>query len=102
MWVVVLWLIFAVLVGVYADSKNRNGVAWGILSILLSPLLCWLMLLAIGQPGPNANTHKRCPSCAEWCANEARVCKHCGNSFEQPYKFTGQQGKSVGTGDFMG
>lgn len=26
----------------------------------------------------SADTHKKCPDCAEWIRKEARVCKHCG------------------------
>ena len=83
----IAWIGFAFLVGVVADNKGRNGVAWGLLALIFSPLLTILVVLALGRPGPNADTHKRCPACAEWVANEARICKHCGNNFMKPFDF---------------
>jgi Na+/proline symporter len=38
-----------VAVGLYADRLNRSGLAWGIVSFFLSPLIGWVLLLAIGE-----------------------------------------------------
>jgi len=100
--VFISWIALSFIVGVYANSRGRNGVVWGILAFLLSPLLSWLILLAMGRPGPNADTHKKCPACAEWCANEAKVCKHCGNRFPGMEPEQTNARTAVNTGEFTG
>lgn len=99
---IIFWFAMAAIVGVAANSRDRNGVYWTLLAILLSPLIAGVLVLALGSPGPNANTHKKCPACAEWCANEAHVCKHCGNSFDKPYEFKAAPGSPPSTGEFRG
>jgi Na+/H+-dicarboxylate symporter len=80
----VIWLIFAVLVGVYASSKGRSGVGFFFIAALLSPLIGFI-IAAIVQP-IRANTEakalesgdvKKCPNCAELVKAEAKLCKHC-------------------------
>lgn len=102
----IFWVLLAFIVGIYANSRGRNAIAWGLIALLLSPLLTWLILLAMGKPGPNADTHKKCQACAEWCANEAKVCKHCGHRFSSadggdPSLISGQA-RSPSTGEFIG
>ncbi len=41
---ILVWLGFCVAVGYYANSKNRNPVAWGLLAFVFSPLLAGLVL----------------------------------------------------------
>ena len=43
---IVFWLILAVVVGAAANARGRDGGAWFILAILISPLIAVLMLLA--------------------------------------------------------
>ncbi len=40
------WLILSIVAGAYANSKNRSGFGWFLLSILLSPIIT-LIILAI-------------------------------------------------------
>ena len=44
------WLILATLVGIWAGRRGHNAGQWGFIALVLSPLLAWLILLAIG-PG---------------------------------------------------
>jgi hypothetical protein len=44
------WIGFAVVVGVAANSRGRNGVGWGLLAAVISPLLAGLLLLAMPRP----------------------------------------------------
>lgn len=102
----IFWIALAAIVGVFANSRGRNPVAWGLLALIFSPLLTWLVLLALGRPGPNADSHKKCQACAEWCANEAKVCKHCGHKFaamNEPDTSLGPEASSApSTGEFRG
>lgn len=41
------WIVLAVLVGVFASSRGRNGFGWALLSFFLSPLLGFIILLVI-------------------------------------------------------
>lgn len=79
-----LWFAFAVVVGVGASARGRNGFGWWLLAMLISPLLAVILLAllpSIGSdtvPAPSPNTHVKCPDCAELVLREARACKHCG------------------------
>lgn len=52
--IVIGWVILAVLVGVFADSRGRSGVGFALLSVLLSPLLGLVIVLVI----PDLNKQK--------------------------------------------
>lgn len=84
-----VWLLLAVLVGVFAQRRGRMGFGFFVLSVMLSPLIGWLIVLAIGparsaspQPtaAPTPETHVRCPDCRELVYKDARKCKHCGSA----------------------
>jgi hypothetical protein len=47
--VIFFYIVFAILVAVYANHKKRRGIIWFLLSILISPLLAFLILLIIGS-----------------------------------------------------
>lgn len=87
-----IWLFLAILVGVFAHRRGRMGFGWFVLAVMLSPLLTWLLLLAIGPakragatpapaPSPLADTRDRvpCPECRELVLRDARKCKHCSS-----------------------
>jgi|LauGreDrversion4_2_1035121.scaffolds.fasta_scaffold318553_3 hypothetical protein len=40
------WLILSIVAGAYANSKNRSGFGWFLISIILSPIIS-LIILAI-------------------------------------------------------
>lgn len=41
------WLAFAVIVGVAANTRGRNPIGWFLLSVIISPLLAGLLVLAL-------------------------------------------------------
>lgn len=75
--ILVLWFILSLVIGAAANSKGRNPAGWFLLSILLSPLLAGLFLLAMGQ------STKQCEHCGARIQSEMRICNFCGN--EQEY-----------------
>lgn len=88
---VVLWVLFSVAAGVLANRKGRSGFGYFLLSIVLSPLVGLLFAAVVsdlsakasaGPVGPNADTHVKCPHCAEFVLPEATVCKHCRGALE--------------------
>jgi hypothetical protein len=42
------WLIFAILAGMFASSKSRSGMGYFLLSVILSPLIVFILLLVLG------------------------------------------------------
>jgi len=45
--IVIGWLMFAIIVGVSANSRGRSGFGWFVLAMVISPLIAILFLLAL-------------------------------------------------------
>jgi len=77
-----VWFFLAVLCGVMAGKAERNGFGYFLLAIIISPLLCFLLLVVLGSARksgqPTPETHIKCPDCRELILKDARKCKHCG------------------------
>lgn len=81
--VFVIWIILSAALWAFASSRGRSGFMWFLLSLVISPLLAFVLLLVLrnlkeDEGKPNPNTHVRCPDCREFVLKEAKVCKHCG------------------------
>jgi hypothetical protein len=80
----VAWIIFAVLVGVYAEKKGRSGPGFFFLSLLLSPLIGFLIAIVsspIREKVAQQSGLKKCPDCAEYVQQDAWVCRFCKHHF---------------------
>ncbi len=89
---VLFWLVGAIVVAVIASNRGRSGFGWFLLSLVLSPLICLILVLALGKTGAAAaprdeagqvittESHVRCPDCRELVRRDARKCKHCGTA----------------------
>jgi hypothetical protein len=49
----IVWILLSVVVGVGANTRGRNGFGWFLLSLVISPLLAGLFLLASPQQKHN-------------------------------------------------
>jgi len=85
------YLFFSVLVAAYANLIKRSGLAWLLISLFISPLIAFILLVIIGRPtlpGLFAGLGmKTCPQCAEKVKRAAKICRFCGHTFEEKPKF---------------
>lgn len=73
------WIGFSILCGMIASKAGRSGFGYFMLACIISPLLCFILLLIIGKTNDQmTDTHVKCPDCRELVLRDARVCKHCG------------------------
>src|SRR5262249_11216647 len=49
--IIIFWIAFAIIVGVAANTRGRNGGGWFILALVISPLIAGLLVLALPGGG---------------------------------------------------
>ena len=62
----VFWLAFSVIVGVFASQRrNRSGFGWFVLALLISPVLAFLLCVAMKENDKPAGYNWRIPPHAQ-------------------------------------
>jgi len=87
----IIWIFLCVLVGYCADKKGRNGWAWGIASLFLTPLVIGITLALTpdekdekaqtsfsSNGGEDSDDEKRCPECGYLADAGEQYCPRCG------------------------
>lgn len=67
-----LWLVLSILVAVFANNRGKSGILYFILSVILSPLLSFLIALIAGD-----SSKKKCFNCGQNIDISAKVCPFC-------------------------
>lgn len=63
----ILWLMLCILVGILASHiKNRSGIGFFFLSLLLSPLIGFIIVLVVPEKKENLEEYKKCNKYAEY------------------------------------
>ena len=47
--VFVFWIIFVALVAGYAESRGRSGLLWGLIALVFSPLLAFVIVALLPE-----------------------------------------------------
>lgn len=83
-----MWIVLSIFVSIYAKQKDQSAIAALIISLVLSPLIGFLLTLLSKQDEKKIEEKmikrgkaKKCPYCGELVKPEALVCKHCGKEF---------------------
>lgn len=50
--IVIFWVLLAIAVGIFAGRYNRSAIGWLLISLLVSPLIGWIFVLALGRKEP--------------------------------------------------
>jgi hypothetical protein len=80
--IVIIWLVLCGTVGAYAGNKGRSGVGAFFLSLLLTPLVGFVIVLAM-RPNEAAQGKKCCPECSEFVQPNAKICRFCQHRFTE-------------------
>ena len=79
--IVLVWFFGSMAVGFYADRNGRSSVAWALVSLLLSPLLGFILVAALGKAAPRDRA--ACPFCAEMIKLTAKICPNCRSDLRE-------------------
>ena len=86
MTVFIIWVLLSVAAGVYAANKGRSGMGCFFLSLFLSPLVGFVVALAMRPQErkiAQARGMKQCPDCAEFVQPDAKICRFCRHEFSE-------------------
>jgi hypothetical protein len=53
---VLFWFMFSIVVGVFAGTKNRTGFGWFILSLIISPIITFLLVAVLPRVSKNLDS----------------------------------------------
>ena len=86
------WLVLSIVAGIIAASKGRTGFGYFFLSLVLSPLVGLILVIALPKHNPTikypgqgtdlSQFRVPCSECGEQIIASAKVCRFCGHKRE--------------------
>jgi hypothetical protein len=73
------WFMFSIVVGVFAGTKNRTGFGWFLLSLIISPIITFILVAVLPRVSKN-------PESLEAKLLEAKRLKDSGMITEEEYQ----------------
>lgn len=73
--VFIIYILMCLAVSAYAINRDKSGIAFFIISLLVSPAIGFVVLLLISPLGKL----KKCERCGELVKIDAKRCRYCGN-----------------------
>jgi hypothetical protein len=82
--ILILYALLASAVAAFAERRGRNRIGWFLVSLLLSPLIGFLLVAGSRDLKPKLIIEPRapCPQCAEQILPAARICPHCHSTLD--------------------
>lgn len=90
MFAVIIWIVLSAVVGWAGSQKGRSGGGFFLLSLILSPLIGILVVIAVprveqGPSPPKGHDFVLCHACNRPRRVDAVACPHCGAGRPNPY-----------------
>jgi ABC-type molybdate transport system permease subunit len=86
----IVWIVLAFVLASSAKGKGRSYGGFLALGLILSPIIGFIVLMAIGenkealrQQNIASGITKKCPFCANEIKREAIVCQYCGRELSR-------------------
>jgi len=82
--IVFLWIIFSIILSYIAEQRGRDKGEFFLLSLLASPLITFLILIALPIKNPDEEQKVKCPHCHGLVDPNVKCCMHCRRDIEWP------------------
>jgi phage FluMu protein Com len=74
---IAVWGLLAVVVGYLAGQRGRDRIGFAFIALCISPLLAFLVLIALPVKTPSESGKAKCPHCHGMVDPDVQCCMHC-------------------------
>jgi len=79
---IITWVIISLVVGYLAGQRGRDPFEFFLLSLVISPLIAFLILIALPIKNPDEQQKVKCPHCHGLIDEGVKCCMHCRRDIE--------------------